>query len=86
MHTAMSRRPASDAIESVVVIASASPASLNADTIYQSNLLSNHNVIAFAKGVVVDDGSSAVSCSRDCHMCKNHRRGKCSEECTCVHK
>ena len=86
MHTAMSRRPASDAIESVVVIASASPASLNADTIYQSNLLSNHNVIAFAKGVVVDDGSSADSCSRDCHMCKTTAEANAPKKVACVHK
>lgn len=55
----MSRRPAYDEVDTVVVINEQQPnARIPQDSPYKSNLLSNDNVIAFASGVVIDDGSS----------------------------
>ena len=53
----MSRRPVGDEIASVVVIAAEARSNVMEQSVLQSNLLSNENVIAFAKGVVIDDGS-----------------------------
>ena len=71
----MSRRPAYDeGVATVVVLDNAHHSQHQhphnqhhqhpnhaSDNIYKSNLLSNDNVIAFASGVVIDDGVGASS-------------------------
>ncbi len=69
----MSRRPAYDEVDTVVVLndnthqnyhpntAASAKLTPTVDAPYKSNLLSNDNVIAFAAGVVIDDGSNTGS-------------------------
>lgn len=71
----MSRRPAYDEGVATVVVLDHSGENVQQqyqyqnqqnqpntnNNIYKSNLLSNENVIAFASGVVIDDGSSVVT-------------------------
>ena len=59
----MSRRPTCDEVETqLVTIQESVPNSVTVSVNSVSNLLSDENVVAFAPGIVIDDGtSSAVS-------------------------